>query len=253
MRILLLCIAILPGFAGVRELGAELEAAGRWEDAARLYRATLDQSPPTLADRFWLLTSLAEIDFNRQDYDAAERWLHQAEQLGQPSGRPRLLAARGTLHLVRGNLTAAQRDLSQALDLTTADAPPEDRAAVLHNLAAVEMQIGHLTDAENHQRQALGLWRGRLGDRHDYVLKAWIGLSSVQGLREEWSAAAESLRRALAIRESDEALANYAVVLEKLKRRKEAKAIRARLHAPPSVVSPLIDVNAPGRPAVRSR
>ena len=77
--------------------------------------------------------------------------------------------------------------------------------------------------------QALEIWRRRLGDRHDYVQKAWISLSTLQGVGGNWREAAESLRRALAIRESDEALANYAVVLEKLKRRKESKAVRARL------------------------
>jgi hypothetical protein len=61
------------------------------------------------------------------------------------------------------------------------------------------------------------------------VQKAWISLSTLQGLGGNWPEAEESLRHALAIRESDEALANYAVVLEKLKRRKEANAVRARL------------------------
>jgi tetratricopeptide (TPR) repeat protein len=245
MRWLIWTVLASAAAAGVRERGAELEAAHLWEEAVHLYRSALDDLPAGDTDtRLWLLTSLAEVEFNRQEYGAAERWLHQAGQLPLPGNSPesiRLMTARGTLYLVRGNLTAAERELARALELTASTGLPEDRAARLHNLAAVEMHTGRLDVADAHEREALQIWRDLLGDSHEYVLKAWISLSSLQGLRGDWPAAEESLRRALAIRESDEALANYAVVLEKLKRRNEAKAVRARLHGPMIPAPSLLD------------
>jgi tetratricopeptide (TPR) repeat protein len=266
MRIPWLLLAVLP-VAGrdwlgeVRARGAELEAAHRWGEAGKLYQATLGDSRLTdTGSRFWLLTSLAELEFERQDYAQAKRWLYQAEQTidGLPAEAPervRLFNAWGTLHLVQGNLTAAERELSRSARLGESTAPAEDRAAALHNLAAVEMHLSRFPEAEVHETQALEIWRGRLGERHYYVMKAWIGLSSVQGLRGDWPAAAQSLQHALAIGESEEALANYAVVLDKLKRSKEAKAIRLRLQRPPSSPPFLVDVKSLVRhsPAVRSR
>lgn len=264
MRMFWLFLVTLPAAASdplaeIRSRGAELESAHRWEAAASLYRSMLGQSDGR-DDRFWLLTSLAEVEFERQDYAQSKRWLHQAAETieGLPAGAPeriRLLNAWGALHLVQGNLTAAERELTRAVELGEPVAPPEDRAATLHNLAAVEMHRNRLAKAFAHETQALALWRERFGDRHYYVMKAWISLSSVEGLRGDWRAAAQSLDRALAISESDEALSNYAIVLDKLKRDKEARAIRQRLHKPAATALPVVDVNAFSRrdaPAVTS-
>jgi uncharacterized protein HemY len=87
-------------------------------------------------------------------------------------------------------------------------------------------------------------------------MKALISLSSLEGLRGDWRAAGQSLERALAISESDEALSNYAIVLDNLKRHKEARAIRQRLHKPAVGLLPVVDVNALSRhptPNVTSR
>ena len=240
MRIFWLLLAILPAaatepLAEIRARGAELESAHRWEEAADLYRSTLGKAAGR-DERFWLLTSLAEVEFERQDYAQSERWLSQAAATveGLPEEAPerfRLLNARGTLHLVQGNLTAAERDISRAVAFGGLVAP-EDRAAALHNLAAVEMHQNRLGEAAAHEAQALAIWRERFGDRHYYVMKAWISLSSLEGLRGDWQSAARSLERALAISESDEALTNYAIVLDKLKRHKEAKAIRQKVQQP---------------------
>jgi tetratricopeptide (TPR) repeat protein len=227
-----------------RERGAALERERRWEEAAEVYRSALARlsSADARDDRIWLLTSLAEISFERREYGEARRWLREAEGLDPDAAeRVRLLNASGTLHLVEGNLTAAQRDLSQAVAVS---ATPADLAAALHNLAAVEMQTRRLEDATVHETKALALWRQELGDRHYYVMKAWIGLSSAQGLRGNWQAAEDSLRNALAIAETPEALANYAVVLEKLKRGREAGEIRRRLGRQSPAASPLVDVKA---------
>jgi tetratricopeptide (TPR) repeat protein len=155
-----------------------------------------------------------------------------------------LLSAWGTLHLVEGNLTAAERDLSRAVAASESVAKPPDLAAALHNLAAVEMHMGRLDTAAIHEKKALALWLQQFGDRNRYVMKAWISLSSLQGLSGDWPAAERSLQNALAIIETPEALANYAVVLEKLKRHPEAKEIRRRIHLPMPSPSALADVKA---------
>jgi tetratricopeptide (TPR) repeat protein len=267
MRFLWVLVAVLPAAGNdwpdeVRRRGAELEAAHRWEEAGELYQSMLgDLRGADLDSRFWLLTSLAEVEFERQDYGQSERWLHQAEQTieGLPSNAPeraRLLNAWGTLHLVQGNLTAAERELSRAVHLGEPAAPAEDHAAALHNLAAVEMHLGRLPEAAAHETQALAIWKKHFGERHYYVMKAWISLSSLQGLRGDWRAAEESLRHALAIGESEEALSNYAVVLEKLKRGREAKAIRSRLQhslTPPAAVVDVKSLVQHREPAVRTR
>jgi hypothetical protein len=78
--------------------------------------------------------------------------------------------------------------------------------------------FGRLGEAAVHEKKALAIWRQQFGDQHYYVMKAWISLSSLQGLGSDWRAAESSLHEALSIAETPEALAKYAVVLEKLKR-----------------------------------
>ena len=249
----LLILMCPPGAADsleqVRQRGAGLEANRQWEQAGAVYQAALGNLDPggSLQDRFWLLTSLLEISFEQHDYRQARRWLHEAEKaLGDLNPcvpeRVRLLSAWGTLHLVEGNLTAAERDLSHALAASESVANPPDLAATLHNLAAVEMRMGRLEPAALHEKRALALWLKQFGDRNRYVMKAWISLSSLQGLSSDWPAAERSLKKALAIIETPEALANYAVVLDKLKRHREAKEIRRRIHLRAPSPSALADV-----------
>jgi len=234
-----------------RQRGALLEANRQWAQAGSVYRTALGNLGPgaSLQDRFWLLTSLVEVSFEQHEYGQAFRWLQEAEKaVGELSPRTpervRLLSAWGTLHLVEGNLTAAERDLSRAVAASESVAKLPDLAAALHNLAAVEMHMGRLDAAAIHEKKALALWLQQFGDRDRYVMKAWISLSSLQGLSGDWPAAERSLQNALAIIETPEALANYAVVLEKLKRHPEAKEIRRRIHLPMPSPSALADVKA---------
>jgi len=260
MRILLVLVLSLPAPANdFRQRGAELEAGRQWNQAAALYQTALTQaSNPD--DRFWLLTSLAEMEFELRNYSRSEGWLHQADtlvaQFQNPVHQARLANAWGTLWLVQGNLTAAQRKLMESIELSRSSAPREDQAAALHNLAAVEMNAGQLREALEHETRALELWQSALGSEHYYVMKAWISLSSVHGLRKDWLAAEQCLLQALAIRRSPEALENYAVVLDKLKRGREAKAIRSGLgtgHVSEPVLVDVKSLLARAPTAVRSR
>src|SRR5262249_17843891 len=124
--------AAADSFDEARKAGAIFESERRWADAAAVYEAAL-RPDSSAAERFWLLTSLAEVSFERQDYPAARAWLKQAIPQDD-SARIRLLNAWGTLELVEGNLTAAERNLGRAAELATSAGSPLDAAAALHNL-----------------------------------------------------------------------------------------------------------------------
>ena len=237
-------------FEEARRAGRILEADRRWSEAAAVYEAALRDLPTTApaARRFWLVMSVAEVWFEARDYSAARRWLTRAVPVDDVE-RARLLNASGTLRLVEGNLSGAARELARAVELSPGG---DARAGALHNLAAVEMHTGRTREAIKHEEEALELWRVQLGGRHPYVLKAWVGLSSAHALAGDWQAAAKSLEEALRIEETPEALANYAVVLEKLKRANEAAAVRRRVNPVESTLPLLIDVQSRSAP-IRTR
>src|SRR5712672_1620831 len=120
--------------------------------------------------------------------------------------------------------------------------PGSEKRKTWSAISARTALIGHVEDAAAHETRALALWRKEFGDRHYYVMKAWISLSSLQASCGKWRDAERSVRNALSIAETPEALANYAVILDKLKRGSEAREIRHRLHAERPPASSLVDV-----------
>lgn len=251
---LLLILASSLNAAGclnyVRSEGNVLEDRRDWDAASAVYQDALRRCGSEIGGhgRVWLLTTLGQLSFQQGNYSDARRWLRQASAAlaTMPAAsrvQLQLQNASAALHLVEGKLALAESELLAAASTAERLADRQALASALHNLASVEMQTGRLAAAEEHQRRALGVWRAELGDRNETVMRAWISLSSVQGLRGEWRAAEQSLLAAVAIAETPEALANYAVVLDQLKRGKEAKAIRRRL--PPATPLPAaIDIRA---------
>jgi tetratricopeptide (TPR) repeat protein len=63
----------------------------------------------------------------------------------------------GTIHTLRGDHVAAEKDLSLALDLWRADASPYFLARSLQRLAVSRTTLGKLDDARNLLREALGV------------------------------------------------------------------------------------------------
>ncbi len=243
------CLAAVAGdgFEDVRRQGALLESERRWQDAEAVYRAALDDPALVPANRYWILVSLAELAQRLGEFAAARRRLAEAERLiPDERGRVQWLNARAALHLVEGKLAAAGEDLTRALPAAGRVADKALLGGVLHNLASYELQTGRASLALPHQRQALALWTAAYGERHEYVMRAWISLSSIQGMLGDWMAAERSLRQALQVAETPEALANYAVVLDHLQRKKEARAIRRRIPAT-SVSNAIVDVQAQPR------
>lgn len=210
--------------------GQLLESHRDWPAAALIYQDALRQESLAHPDRFWLLTSLAQVAFEQQQYPQSRSWLKQGGRFAtSPQDHVRLAAAHAALDLVEGQLVRAERRLIEALNLLPS-AP--DQAAILQNLASIEMQTGRLDAAQRHLERAL-----ELSDSP----KAWISLSTLEGLRGQWRAAERCVRKALALQESPDALWNLAAILDRLGDGQAAKRIRSRLPTdnhpqPPQVV-----------------
>src|SRR5882672_10998990 len=67
----------------IRQRGAVLERDREWAQAETVYQSALNRlsADASRQDRFWLLTSLAEMSFERQEYGRARAWLRKAEDV----------------------------------------------------------------------------------------------------------------------------------------------------------------------------
>lgn len=129
----------------------------------------------------------------------------------------------------------AERRLLEALELLPAAA---DQAAILQNLASIEMQTGRLEAARRHLEAALS--RGESP-------KAWISLSTLEGLRGDWPAAERCIRKALALQQSPDAMWNLAAILDRLGDRQAARRVRTRIPQGASPLAPeVVDVRSLG-------
>ena len=95
--------------------GAPLAAAASWERAAEL-SARQTPGPSRLAEA-------AEAALNGGDLDRARHLTETLPDAGQPPCRARMLAVKGRIGLMTGQMTAAQPNLEDAADLT-ADGDP---------------------------------------------------------------------------------------------------------------------------------
>jgi tetratricopeptide (TPR) repeat protein len=160
----------------VQDRAAVFEGRRDWAQAEAVYRQALEGAAGP--DAFRIRMALCEMVFNQGKHPEAGRLLRELGTPGSPEEAAQAHNAWAALYMVSGNLTAAMRELRLAL-------AAEESAATLHNLASVEAQTGELQAAEEHQRRALSLWRGQFGERHEYVRRALISLSSIQGLRKD--------------------------------------------------------------------
>ena len=211
------------------EEASRCEAQGRWQAAAAIYQQALEEGA---ADPLDMELALGQLAYYRGDYGDARRWYRRAEDRlrDAPQSRrwPELLVGRAVLDVVEGRLTAAEVRLRRALDFSQENGI-RPLPGIFHNLATIELQTRRLVDAERHQGDALQVFRESLGARHEEVRRAWISYSTIAALRGDWPEAERRIRAALDIAESPEALETYIVILEKQKRKKEARLLRERL------------------------
>jgi len=222
-------VAMLAGSGDFLSRAKTLEAAGQWEAAHEIYRHAFDTLPAETPheDRLRLLTVLADVSVRSGDFRRALTWIGKADaDVRTDADRAVLLNARGNIALRQGRLGVAENEFRAALELR----PPADTgAAALINLASVESQTGRVPQARVHAQEALQLWRRELGDRHPSVAGAWITLSTMEALSGDWRAAERSLRAALDVEQSPDAMWNLAVVLERLGKGGEAARWRKQV------------------------
>lgn len=107
-----------------------------------------------------LLTSLGMVELHADEYDAAERYLTEADDVGEPLGAcPERSATKyylGRLHRKRGEYDAAEADLREALEFDRqCELPLSDEAATFNALGTVAADRGAFDRAEAYYRQAL--------------------------------------------------------------------------------------------------
>ncbi|WP_437902731.1 tetratricopeptide repeat protein [Sorangium sp. So ce327] len=192
---------------------AELEQAGRYNEAMPLARRALDLREKALGpehpDVAQSLDSLALLFLVKSDYAAGEPLLRRALAIREKALGPEHLDLTQSLDILalllhgKGDTTAAEPLYRRALAIREKVLGPEhsDVTASLNGLAALLIEKGHFAGAEPLVRRALAIGEKALGPEHPDVT---ISLNILAGLlmeRGDFAAAEPLVRRALAIGE----------------------------------------------------
>ncbi len=176
--------------------GAPLEAAAAWERAAEL-SADAEQVGARLA-------RAAEAALNGGDLDRVRRLTQMMPAPEQRLSRGRMLAIRGRLDLLTGQMALAQRELAESADLT-AEADPLLAVELLDQAVSAALEAGLYDEA--------GQAAGRMADlaeRSDETARflADIAHGSVTWLRGEAEDGMALILRAVSRLEANPALAS---------------------------------------------
>ena len=218
---------------------------GSPEEAAADFARALDvdmRAATSIKDLLHLRVTLATAYLEAGEYRQMEAVLEEAQktawQLNDGVSRAELLNAWSALHLKLGRLRAAEAELQEAQQIVTKLPDAGDlHPAVLHNLAAVEMRTGRYPDALSHEKEAMSRFEKILAPDHPTLIRGWASLASLQYMMGQTQEAKISIERAMASAEKTygaahpflaDLLESDAIVLDKLKLRKEAKRARDR-------------------------
>lgn len=221
---------------------------GSPEEAAADFAHALEaevRAGTSVKDLLHLRVTLATAYMEAGAYHEMEAVLQEAQksawQLSDERSRAELLNSWSALHLKLGRLAAAEAELQEARRIVMKISEPGDLLpAVLHNLAAVEMRIGRYPEALSHEQEAMRLWEKGLGPNHPTLIRGWASLASLQYVMGQPKEAKTSLQRALESAEKTygpthplvaDLLESHAVVLDKLKLKREARRARQRAQA----------------------
>jgi|SRR5579864_50294 len=188
--------------------------------------------------RVTLATAYLEAGAYREAEAALEEAQKTAFQLTDSRSRAELLNAWSALHLKLGRLPAAEAELLEARRIVMQIPKPGDLLpTVLHNLAAIEMRTGRYPEALSHEQEAMRLWEKALSRDHPTLIRGWASLASLQYVIGQPQEAKRSLEKALASVEKTygpthplvaDLLESDAIVLDKLKLKREARRARER-------------------------
>ena len=224
--------------------------AGRFQEAHQAYHRAIEAAeragaPPV--DRLRLQANLASLYLEEGAVQNADRVLRQAVRLARdvPPDSAELAGfynAVGGVRLIQGNLSAAQDAYDRTLAiLDRPGAPPgHELATAVESLSGVQIRRGLYGEARRNLDRAIAILERTEGAHASLLIRALTSLSSLQYLTRDWSGAAATVARALAMAENHygpnhpavgDVLQNYALILEKLHRGKEARARRAQAKA----------------------
>jgi tetratricopeptide (TPR) repeat protein len=220
---------------------------GSPEEAATDFAQALDEhirAGASVKDLLHLRVTLATAYLEAGAYRKMEAVLQEAQrtvwQLTDGLSRAELLNAWSGLHLKLMQLSAAEAELQEARQVVMKLPDPGDLLpTVLHNLAGVEMRTGRYGDALSHEREAMRWFEKTLAPDHPTLIRGWASLASLQYMMGQPQDARISIDRALASAEKTyggthpflaDLLQSDAIVLDKLKLRKDAARARYRAH-----------------------
>jgi tetratricopeptide (TPR) repeat protein len=260
------------------EAAVQHQENGRLREAHDSYKRAIEaaeNSPVTPATLLRLQMNLVSLYLEEGDFGRARQLMRAAEQkAGEvPFDSPELAGlynAAGTLHLIDGKLSAAQQQLEKALAIL--DRPGFGRgnelASVLLNLASVQMRQGRYREARSNLDRTVLLLQG-VDKPTSQLIRALITRSTLEYMAKDWVAAETAAARALAMAEIyygpgspavGDVLQNYSLILDRLRRGKEARSYRARARSLLSNEQPasnsLVDITelgASARPLIRTK
>jgi tetratricopeptide (TPR) repeat protein len=218
---------------------------GSAEEAAADFARALDEhlrAGVPVKDLLHLRVTLATAYMEARRYREMEAVLQEAQKtvgkLTDRLSRAELLNAWSALHLKLGRVAEAQSELQEARGIVEELPDPGDLLpTVLHNLAAVEMRTRRYEAALGHEQEAIrGLENASVPD-YAMLIRAWASLGSLQYMMSQPQEARVSTERALMLAENTygpthplvaDLLESDAVVLEKLRLKRDARRARER-------------------------
>ena len=225
------------------EAGDKAFDAGQFRQAAAAFEKALAEfesvgTPPR--ELMSLHITLATAYLEAGELREAERVLQEAQKIELTQtdelARASLLNSWGALHLIQSKVRDAESEFQAALQIISHRPKREEiGATLLNNLAAIEILIGRTAEGLGHAREALGLWEELAGAESPSLIRTWSISASAQFISGQTQDAHHSLERAISIAQKaygptnslvGDLLVSDAFVLDRLKRKKEAKIAR---------------------------
>jgi tetratricopeptide (TPR) repeat protein len=224
-------------------VGNQAFDAGHFREAVAAFEkalASFDAAGAAPRETVPLKITLATAYLGAGEHREAERVLQSIQNIElKPTdelARISQLNAWGALHVIQGKLQDAESEFQAALKILSHRATPEEIGAILrNNLAAIEVLTGRYAEGLNHASEALRLWEELAGPDSPKLIRGWAISASAQFMSGQHEDAQHSLERAISIAQKaygptnplvGDLLESDAVVLERLKRKKEAKIAR---------------------------
>jgi tetratricopeptide (TPR) repeat protein len=234
----------------LNELGLSYEALGLYNDARSVYERSLAvleaaKGGRENVDSATTLANLAAIFLHSGQPERGEKLIREAIAIYTrcgPSDGSGLALARLTLSeslLQKGDWVGAEPLIEQAFAVFE-KAPEEQRVyfgMTLNNLGVVRERQGKHREAATLLRRGLSEMEKATGPNHPFLIEPLNNLGSALTLGEEWREAEECFKRAIAIAELQvdsarptygQVMLNYAELLRRRGRKREAERLQAR-------------------------